>query len=83
MRMQVEAYVATESLALTRDGRVVPETDLDAAYLLVGKGCQLPMEVARKYGLVGNAEKKPEPDKGKALDAPPRDKALKAPPRTK
>lgn len=39
----------------------------DAAYLLVGAGCELPDAVARQYGLL---------DEEKAIEAPPENKAI-------
>ena len=43
----------------------------DAAYLLVGAGCELPDAVARQYGLLG------EPAiEEKSIEAPPENKAI-------
>lgn len=45
-------YVSKERLFLTADReRVVPDGDPEAAFLLVGEGCELDLETARRYGL--------------------------------
>lgn len=41
-----------ERLCVTADGRVTSEDDPEAVSLLVGKGSQLPIAMARRYGLV-------------------------------
>ena len=74
---------------LTADrSRVVAETDPDADTLLVGAGCEIDANIARRYGIhpdqLEHAIVKPEPiadepiaDK-KALEAPPIDKSVKS-----
>ena len=52
-------WISPQRYCLTRDGRVVPDTDPAAATLLVGKGCRLPMDQAVKYGLVKRLESPP------------------------
>jgi hypothetical protein len=63
-------------LYLTSDrSRVVEENDPDAAFLLVGTGCELPDVIARQYGLIDVQEK--------AVEAPPENKAIQFPPENK
>jgi hypothetical protein len=61
--------IAKSRLFLTADrSRVVEEGNPDAAYLLVGAGCELPDAIARQYGLLYGEEK--------AIEAPPENKAI-------
>lgn len=62
-----------EDLYLTADrSQVVPADDPNAAFLLVAKGGQIPMEEAERYGLTGDqgdqdaAEAPEEDEKAKA-----------------
>ena len=69
---------------LTADrSRVVDETDPDADTLLVGAGCEIDANIARRYGIhpdqLEHAIVKPEPIADeKALNAPPIDKSVKS-----
>lgn len=45
-------YVAPERLCVTADGRVTDQDDPAAIRLLVSKGGQIPIEEARRYGLI-------------------------------
>ena len=65
--------------AATRDGRVVPETHPDAAYVL---GSQVDEETARRYGVTLKAL---EAARAKAKEAPPAEPEAEAepPPKTK
>lgn len=51
MRMS-NVYVADRRLYLDKDGGVVEASDPRRASLLIGKGCQMPMEQAERLGLV-------------------------------
>lgn len=48
----VDTYEVTERLALTEDGRVVPEDSPEARWLYAIPGQQIPLEETLKYGLV-------------------------------
>lgn len=45
-------FTVTERLALTEDGRVVPEESRDARWLYAIPGARVPMVEAIRYGLV-------------------------------
>jgi len=65
-------YTSPARLFLTADrSRVVAEDDPEAAWLLVGEGCELPAEEAARYGLV--AEERTPP----AAAAPPTEEKSK------
>ena len=69
--------ISDKRLYLTADrSRVVDENSPDAAYLLVGAGCELNDAVARQYGLLDKFE-------AKAIEAPPENKAILFPPENK
>ena len=69
--------ISEKRLYLTSDrSRVVDENSPDAAFLLVGAGCELNDAVARQYGLVDAPE-------AKAIEAPPANKAIQFPPESK
>lgn len=52
-------YISKERLFLTADReRVVPDGDSEAAFLLVGEGCELDLEIAQRYGLTEDAAAK-------------------------
>jgi hypothetical protein len=73
--IQRAAYPTWKSdadLYLTRDGRVVGADDPDRHTVLVGKGKQLRLDVARRLGLV---EDQPQPLS--KIAAKPRDKAIR------
>jgi hypothetical protein len=64
--------ISNKRLYLTADrSRVVEEESPDAAYLLVGAGCELPDAVARQYGLLDESVVIE-----KAIEAPPENKAI-------
>ena len=71
--MSSEAYITSERLAWTADGRLVPYTDKDAAFLAYRPGDVVPLEVARKAGLVP-ADKMARPSEDKMV-RPAEDKA--------
>ncbi len=59
-------YTAPTRIYLNEDrSKVVPEEQ--ASYLLVGKGGQIPMELAMQYGLVETEEKAVEPKSDKSV----------------
>lgn len=58
-------YVAPERLCVTADGEVTDQDDPLAVRLLVGKGGQLPIAEARRYGLIAE----PKAEKGAANKA--------------
>jgi hypothetical protein len=69
--------LSQKRLYLTSDrSRVVEENDPDAAFLLVGSGCELPDLVALKYGIIVVQEEK-------AVEAPSENKAIQFPPENK
>lgn len=47
-------WKSPDRLCVTADGRVTSEDDPEAESLLVAKGGQLPIAVARRYGLVSD-----------------------------
>lgn len=54
-------WISDRRIYTTADGsRAVEEGDPDGALLLVGEGCQIPEETARKYGLIKDLEQQPE-----------------------
>lgn len=53
------AYVSPRRLCLTADGEIVDCADPRAATLLVGEGCELPWDVAERYGLVAGGDDAP------------------------
>ena len=55
---------------------MVDESSPDAAFLLVGVGCELNDAVARQYGLLDVPE-------AKAIETPPENKAILFPPENK
>ncbi|MDR7534656.1 MAG: hypothetical protein QN162_15150 [Armatimonadota bacterium] len=61
LRKEGSYWVSPARLYLTADGRVVPEGDPDAAYLLVPEGGVLSLEDAERYGLLEQDEKLREP----------------------
>ena len=73
--IEPQTYTAKERLCLTTDGRVVKDTDKDAAFLLVGKGGRLSEKEARKHGLLDE----PEKDESKAISAAPENKKIDGP----
>jgi hypothetical protein len=65
-------WISDRRLFLTADkGRVVEDGDVEARFLLVGQGGELPMAQAERYGLL-----KPKAEE-KATEAPTEDKAVK------
>jgi hypothetical protein len=67
-------WISPRRLFLTADKeRVVEDGDIEARYLLVGKGGEVPMADAERYGLL-----KPKPEE-KAVEEPPEDKAVEPP----
>ena len=68
--------LSNKRLYLTADrSRVVEEGNPDAAFLLVGAGCELHDTVARQYGLLDV--------QAKAIKAAPENKAIEAAPENK
>jgi hypothetical protein len=68
--------LSPKRLYLTSDrSRVVEENDPDAAFLLVGAGCELNDTIARQYGLLDV--------QAKAIKAAPENKAIETPPENK
>lgn len=57
---QMEMYDVQERLALTEDGRVVPEGHADARWLFAIPGRPIPMAEAVKHGLVSPKAPKAE-----------------------
>lgn len=53
------AHKSDRRLYLNAEGKVVDEGDPSRVTLLVGKGGEIPMEEARRYGLVGGAQEAP------------------------
>ena len=51
-------WISPARLCLTADGRVTHQDDVEAVKLLVGKGGRLPIEEARKLGLVEEVKEK-------------------------
>lgn len=71
------AYTSDRRLYLTADDQVVEEGDPAAATLLVGEGCDVDDETAKRYGLKAKAapeEKAKAPAANKAKTAAPEDK---------
>jgi hypothetical protein len=69
--------ISDKRLYLTSDrSRVVDENSPDAAFLLVGAGCELNDVVARKYGILVVQEEK-------AIENAPENKAIQFPPENK
>lgn len=52
-------YVSDVRLYLTDAGTVVSEGDESAAFLLVGKGCSIPLSLANDLGLANSLEAAP------------------------
>jgi hypothetical protein len=48
----MDNYTVTERLAKTEDDRIVPESDPEARWLFAIPGTQIPLEEAKRYGLV-------------------------------
>lgn len=75
-------YVSPARICVTADGALVDEDDQRAVRLLVAAGGELPVEEARRYGLVEDApepeEETPDPD---APSAPAQPKAPRKPAR--
>ena len=61
-RREEPMYEAKRRWYLTKGDKLVPEGHPEAAFLLVGAGCQLPTDQAQKYSL---------PEVEARLDAPP------------
>lgn len=80
-RNEGEFIVAEERLFSTEDGRLVPETDPDALFLVAVPGREIPVDEARKYGMV-RGTKEAEPAEDKAVAEPEADKAVKPRKRT-
>lgn len=75
---------SAKRLFLTADrSRVVDETSPDAAFLLVGAGCELPDSIARFYGLLDEAKAVEAPAENKAVQSAPENKATLFPAETK
>lgn len=74
-------YKVDRRLWLTADRqRVVEDGDPEARFLLTaGPGDELPMEMAKRYGLAGKPKAVPEPPEDKMMAAAPEDKATKQP----
>lgn len=53
------AYQSPARICLTADGELVDCSDPRAATLLVGEGCELPWDVAERYGLVAGGDDAP------------------------
>lgn len=53
------AHKSDRRLYLDAEGKVVEADDPSRAQLLVSKGGEIPMEDARRYGLVGDAQEAP------------------------
>jgi len=67
-------WISPRRLFLTADReRVVEDGDVEARFLLVGKGGEMPMAEAERYGLL-----KPKAEV-KAVEGPPEDKAMPPP----
>lgn len=71
--------IADKDYGLTKDGKVVEQSDPASATVLVGKGCNLPDTEARRYGLLKNEETKAveSAPENKAVSHAPENKALK------
>ena len=62
-------WISDRRIYTTADGsRTVEEGDPDGALLLVGEGCQIPEEIARKYGLIKDES---QPDAAPSGDPKP------------
>jgi hypothetical protein len=73
-------YKSTERLYLTAAGEVVKADDPDRKTLLIAAGCEMPYDVAEKYGLTKPAETpKAEEPEVKSIEEPAETKAIKAP----
>lgn len=74
-------YTSPSRICLTADEppRLVDETDPDAVKLLVGEGCQIPIDEARKYGLVIDGSEPAGSDSSDAAAAPDASDAAEAP----
>ncbi len=67
----MEMYAVTERLCLTEDGRLVPEGDPAGRWLFAIPGQSIPMDEARRYGLVGSEpESEAEPEVVPEIVAP-------------
>lgn len=76
-------YRAIKTLCLTADRTtVVDENDPRSAWLLVAKGCELPLNIAKQYGLIDSEGNPIEPE-SKAIEAAPENKAVIMPPENK
>lgn len=76
-------FTSDRRVYVTADrSRVVPETNPDAAYLLVAEGGTLPMDEAERYGLTGSSDPPAEPEKPEP-PAPPEKVQAIIPPKPK
>lgn len=75
-------YHGDKRLFVTADReRVVDEGDPEAAFLLVAPGGSLPIEDAKRYGLIkpeAEPEPKPEPEPETKAVQPDKDKAVRS-----
>lgn len=63
--------IAKERLYVTEDRRtVVKEGDKKAAFLLVGKGQEIPDVIARQYGLIDDKKKQAKKAENKMFKKP-------------
>jgi hypothetical protein len=68
--------IASERLCRTVDGRIVSESDAEAAFLVVGAGAEVPAEYQDAVAVfVAAAVKQVEQPANKAVEAPDADKA--------
>jgi len=72
--------VATETLCVTRDGRIVPEDDPEANMVLAARGQVVPKKMAERYGIEvpGKAKEKEQPKEQPAAEEQPKEQPAPA-----